>query len=581
MASNFPLWKKTLPPFEEMFRSLQDDRATCSLGENAGDWIVERKYPADHRKADGISNHFTEEVRIDASFSDEDVPRQVFQTLVQRHTAKGTLPTFLRYSPEHQRELVYSGGRECNIFNPAFAKWIYLRLGGRTPRVLDLSAGWGDRAIAAAAAGAEVYHGCDPNPFLGECYRALTAELAKLSPTAVELKIEAGEDYQPPLPEYDVCILSPPFYTLERYVDPDLPESTTQSTERYANYAEWKEGFLRPYYAKAFNHLRDGGWLVVYITDVYAHGQEGDGGAGSKKTKFPLLGDTQGIMKELGAVRVERHGLRVKSTSSFSYSGKSGAPKIRWADVWFRPSTFKVTPMDSKFGSWFTSEDKNHMKPFQIQKGGQPGSFIIREDRLPFSSATRNTTGVPASSIVRQFSINITDCAKGESMSKISATYAWVHEGKVKCQVRTFGAASTSLAVSKARAFGALISTHVDAQACRMQITEKTTLAYNALVVPTSPNAQLVERLKQLVGTSHLPKEKGRVWLFCWTMAAAHAHQLNWGALGYKVLIMPAAGVRGASVPDESWLGEGVPGDLWEMFQLAARPHDILYWEGE
>ena len=77
--------------------------------------------------------------------------------------------------------LYQMGAKECNFFNPALCMRLYLGYNRtRGPiKVLDPSAGWGDRMITAIACGDLVaeYHGYDPNADLKEAYQEIIDRL--------------------------------------------------------------------------------------------------------------------------------------------------------------------------------------------------------------------------------------------------------------------------------------------------------------------------------------------------------------------------------------------------------------------
>jgi len=304
---DFPFWSKSLPAPEVMFANLK------AVQSDGGSELV-RTYPSDHRAADGISNHFTERPRIQARFGHHVSPFEQFQRLAAAGRLAG--------SAEEQREQVYDAGRECNLFNPAFAVWLLRRFGGEKLRVLDLSAGWGDRAVAAAAAGAECYHGTDPNPALQEGYTALSGFLASAAPdTEVALAGDPAEDYAPPREAYDVAILSPPFFDLEKYSD-----DCRQSIVKYQSYNSWLDKFLQPYLEKACEFVRGdrarrGGVVITYTQNLRpSRGSEGK----------PISDDTEKCMLKFG--------FELAEVCRFGVDCGCGAEKIRRrsAVVWVR-----------------------------------------------------------------------------------------------------------------------------------------------------------------------------------------------------------------------------------------------------
>ena len=79
--------------------------------------------------------------------------RQVIASALAQ--ARGDLCTWA------MREAVYSRVKECTNFKPSLAKHVIEFFGAK--RVLDFSAGWGERMLGAMAAQVEEYLAFDPN----------------------------------------------------------------------------------------------------------------------------------------------------------------------------------------------------------------------------------------------------------------------------------------------------------------------------------------------------------------------------------------------------------------------------------
>lgn len=152
----------------------------------------------------------------------------------------------------------------CPFFRPVVAKSVMETLGGG--RVLDMSAGWGDR-LAAALASERItaYTGVDPNASLHPAYRCMERTLAPMrrSPCRVTLHCAPFEDVDLGGAEFDVAFTSPPFFKREVYV----PGDPTQSVTRYGTLDDWLRGFLWPSIAKAAAHLIPGGKLALALAD--------------------------------------------------------------------------------------------------------------------------------------------------------------------------------------------------------------------------------------------------------------------------------------------------------------------------
>lgn len=305
----FPYWARSLDPPQKMFRALETNPA-----HTAGDSILIRTYPGDYRKADAISNHYTESARIDCRVSDFPTPREAWKS--------GQLDTD---SLENQRESVYAKSRECNIFNPSFAKWIIEKTVGAGASILDPSSGWGDRLIGALAAKAKTYCGFDPNPRLQEGYRRIVDDFGSSNHEAFRVT-------EAPFESVDICdacggckfdlaLTSPPYYSYEVYVPPGGEGESAQSIANARTYDEWVEQMYRPYITNAFNAVRPGGWLVFYVEDFSVG-----------KKQYPLRQLTQSIMAGLGAESAGRFGLQVRTGGK-----KRRRAKTRWALAWRVP----------------------------------------------------------------------------------------------------------------------------------------------------------------------------------------------------------------------------------------------------
>ncbi len=162
--------------------------------------------------------------------------------------------------------------RECTQFKPTVALSVYKLLNAK--RILDFSAGWGDRLIAAMASGAERYLAYDPNTELKpghvQAVRSLLLNKEKLPASTEEFPEEFKVIYEPferaaipPDTTFDLCFTSPPFFTFEIYT-----KQSTQSVESFHKFAQWIKEFLFVALRKAWNALETNGHLAVHIVDA-------------------------------------------------------------------------------------------------------------------------------------------------------------------------------------------------------------------------------------------------------------------------------------------------------------------------
>lgn len=249
---NFPYRKYYLPSWQIMFSRLESLARYPPCPSD----VFTRTFPGDYEYADGISNHFTEDVRILAKFGNNESPRTTWDS----HPREGT--------PRELREDLFKEVKEANLFNAALAVYIYqaFRPDGckRRMKLLDPSSGWGDRLIGAIACGDIDYHGYDPNHLLTEKYRSIITTLGGIG---CSVQCERFETVELPN-DFDMVVTSPPFFDLEVYLSPEDDVNQTQSSTLYPNIDSYLSDFYAPYLYRAFGALREGGIIVVYIENI-------------------------------------------------------------------------------------------------------------------------------------------------------------------------------------------------------------------------------------------------------------------------------------------------------------------------
>ena len=158
--------------------------------------------------------------------------------------------------------------REATAFKPTYAVSV-LRTLGRARRVLDFSAGWGDRLLAALAHRAtRRYVGVDPNRALRPCHDAIVRKFGGGGGgggCAVRMLYEPFEDVH--IDErFDVVFTSPPFFDIETYGDGN--EDERQSLTRHRSLHAWLDGWLAPVLRKAWAMLDAGGVMAIHMCDT-------------------------------------------------------------------------------------------------------------------------------------------------------------------------------------------------------------------------------------------------------------------------------------------------------------------------
>jgi hypothetical protein len=136
-----------------------------------------------------------------------------------------------------------------NQFRPTEAMKIYCKLGAKVG-ILDFSAGWGGRCIAAMALGIP-YFGIDANKNLEPAYSAM---IKAYNPSAdVKLVFQPSETVDFSNFKYDLVFTSPPYFMLEEY----------ERMPQYGSKQGFMDKFFKPVVLKAWGGLPNGGHLAL------------------------------------------------------------------------------------------------------------------------------------------------------------------------------------------------------------------------------------------------------------------------------------------------------------------------------
>jgi hypothetical protein len=140
-----------------------------------------------------------------------------------------------------------------NQFRPAIAKWLYCHLKARVG-ILDFSAGWGGRALAAMSLGIP-YVGIDANKKLESSYKRMIAAYA---PDAdIRLFFQPSETVDFSKFKYDVVFTSPPYFMLEKY----------EKMPAYTSKEDFLARFFRPVVMNAWKYLQPGGKMALNMPE--------------------------------------------------------------------------------------------------------------------------------------------------------------------------------------------------------------------------------------------------------------------------------------------------------------------------
>ena len=163
------------------------------------------------------------------------------------------------------RETIYKmmNKKECTSFRPsnlvAIAKMF------NSKKILDFSAGWGDRLIAAISMDDNIkyYCGVDPNPCVHHGYNEMIKFFGVDSKKYILIESPFEEAKLPARKKFDLIFTSPPYFDTEDYDPSNI--NGNQSLERYPSEKKWFNNFLMVSLRKCWKVLESNGHMVIII----------------------------------------------------------------------------------------------------------------------------------------------------------------------------------------------------------------------------------------------------------------------------------------------------------------------------
>lgn len=211
-----------------------------------------------------ITDYFSEECRIRCSYGGKISPYMWYQKEYER-LKQMEWDDYTDWNLFFRKSI-----KACNNFATPIAISVYKYF--KPTRILDFSAGWGDRLIAALAYKNADYIGVDPSKCMKEKYIKMIKFFQKHRKMSKTYKVinKPFEEYSPKTEYFDLVFTSPPFFDLEVYESPESTGVTqgTQSIDSWKSIEDWKYNFLFPSVKKSFDALTGGGHLAIYIDDT-------------------------------------------------------------------------------------------------------------------------------------------------------------------------------------------------------------------------------------------------------------------------------------------------------------------------
>jgi 16S rRNA G966 N2-methylase RsmD len=144
-------------------------------------------------------------------------------------------------------------------FRPVVAMNIFEKY--KPTNVLNVCSGWGGMVVAAAALNVASITAIDSNTNLKQPYEDMKQSLCKYSSTEINFIIDDIFNVDLSAINYDMVILSPPYFKKEVYND--MPHV-------YRTKKEWLTKFYNPLFLFIFSHLKENGKMIVNVPkEVY------------------------------------------------------------------------------------------------------------------------------------------------------------------------------------------------------------------------------------------------------------------------------------------------------------------------
>ena len=228
--------------------------------------VIHSAHDPDYEVVNGLTDLFIEDQRIKSRkvysdkstvecWTDPQCLTDIMTVVVDKHPD---------YDVKSLREAVYEISPDPGLFKLMWVKGLLAflaaeEIGAGKCRMLDMSSGWGDRLMAAIGMGCE-YLGFDPNTDLKKGHDSMISVFGDPSKQRVVYEPFEEADLSTE-PEFDISIISPPFFNIEIY------QGGKQSIDKFPSITDWIVGFLFVSLQKIWSKLKDGGYLAIHMGD--------------------------------------------------------------------------------------------------------------------------------------------------------------------------------------------------------------------------------------------------------------------------------------------------------------------------
>lgn len=268
----YPYYKKihSLKKIKKTFKDLQNYKVKL-INKNEVNQFMKKKYKFDRLEGkhvifinyhtypnflNEITNYFSEECRVrckkymkDMSAYDKflEFKKEKYDKDINQYRYNVTL-------------YLWKNSYLCELYKVTSCLNIYKYFNPKN--ILDFSSGWGDRLIAACAAGIK-YTGVDPSDCMAPIYKKIIKTLVPKNKQKNYKVIRNGFENTNFKEKFDFIFSSPPFFKQETYEK----NNTKQSISKFKTNKEWKEKFLYVIIKKCYKYLEKDGYFCIHIFD--------------------------------------------------------------------------------------------------------------------------------------------------------------------------------------------------------------------------------------------------------------------------------------------------------------------------
>lgn len=219
-------------------------------------FIIKENYNATANITD-ITDYFSESIRVKCRFGNSISPLDYWKK--NKKYILNILQQTKDINIKNIRDTIFFNTKLCNNFRITVALTVLNYF--KPKKWLDISAGWGDRLMAAILYKIKLYVSVDPNLDLHPCYDNIIKTFVSPAKRKNFIIYKNGFlEAQLPNEKFDFVFSSPPFFTLEIY-----SQFEENSLMKHKSEKEWCDNFFVKSLIKAYNYLEKDGIMILYM----------------------------------------------------------------------------------------------------------------------------------------------------------------------------------------------------------------------------------------------------------------------------------------------------------------------------